>query len=246
MKKQKLSNPKYLNLITDIEKYFQESDALIHDARNQLKRIPFQGEGLIVKSFKVPHLLNRIVYSFFRQSKARKSYLFSEKIGDFTPEPIAYIENYQHGLISTSYFVAKHYEFDFDIRRPLLKPDFLERALIFKRFAAFVYQLHEHNILHLDLSPGNILIKRDDAGQYQFKIVDINRMKFIPLSVKERAKNFSKLWANNEDLTVMLSEYAALAAYDQEAFIQCGLRANQRNKNIKNFKKRLKGHPVND
>jgi len=187
-----------------------------------------------------------VVYSFFRQSKAQKSYLFAEKIGSFTPEPIAYIEYYQHGLISKSYFVAKHYAFDFDIRRPLLEPDFPDRTLIFKSFAAFVYQLHEHNILHLDLSPGNILIKRDDEGQYQFKIVDINRMKFGSLSAKQRAKNFSKLWANNEDLTVMLLEYATLAAYDQDLFVQRGLQANQRNKNIINFKKRLKGHPVND
>ena len=246
MKKQKLSDPKYLAFLSELETSFQESDALIHDARNQLKRINFQGEALIVKSFKVPHLLNRVVYSFFRQSKAKKSYLFAEKIGHFTAEPIAYIEYYQQGLISKSYFIAKHYDFDFDIRRPLLEHDFPERELIFKGFSAFVYQLHEHNILHLDLSPGNILIKRDDEGQYQFKIVDINRMKFKSLSEQTRAKNFSKLWANNEDLTVMLSEYATLAAYDHDSFIQRGLRANQRNKNIINFKKRLKGHPVND
>jgi len=246
MKKQALSHPNYQDFVDEVEQYFATSTELIHDARNQLKRLHFQGEDLIVKSFKVPHLLNRVVYSFFRQSKAKKSYLFAEKIGHFTAEPIAYIEHYKHGLISTSYFVAKHYEFDFDIRRPLLEPDFPDRTLIFKRFAAFVYQLHEHNILHLDLSPGNILIKRDDEGQYQFKIVDINRMKFISLSESERAKNFSKLWANNEDLTVMLLEYAALAAYAPNLFVQRGLHANQRNKNIKNFKKRLKGHPVND
>lgn len=246
MKKQKLSNPKYLSFITNLEKFFQESDEFIHDARNQLKRLHFQSEELIVKSFKKPHLLNRIVYSFFRESKAKKSYVFSEKIGRFTPEPVAYIECYQHGLISKSYFVAKHYDFDFDIRRPLLELDFTDRILIFKSFAAFVYQLHQHNILHLDLSPGNILIQRDDAGLYQFKIVDINRMKFMSLSEKTRAKNFSKLWATNEDLTVILSEYAKLADYDHDLFVQCGLNANQRNKNIINFKKRLKGHPVND
>jgi serine/threonine protein kinase len=246
MTKQKLSHPKYLECVADLDTLFKESEELIHDARNQLKSLQFQGETLIVKSFKVPHLLNKIVYSFFRQSKAEKSYVFAEKIGKFTAEAIAYVECSRYGLISNSYFIAKHYEFDFDIRRPLLELDFADRALIFKSFAAFVYQLHQHNILHLDLSPGNILIKRDETGQYQFKIVDINRMKFIFLSEKTRASNFSKLWANNDDLTVMLSEYAKLAAYEQDRFILRGLQANQRNKNIKNFKKRLKGHFVND
>lgn len=246
MKKQALSHPSYQGLVDEVEQYFAASTELIHDARNQIKNIDFQGERLAVKSFKVPHLLNRIVYSFFRDSKAKKSYAFSQKIDQFTPKAIAYIENYQRGLLSTSYFISQQFDFDFDIRRPLLEDDFADRVNIFKQFSAFVYRLHEDNILHLDLSPGNILIKRDDAGQYQFKIVDINRMKFTSLSENKRAKNFSKLWANDEDLTVMLSEYAVLAAYDQDAFIQCGLRANQRNKNIINFKKRLKGHPIND
>jgi len=246
MKKQALSHPSYQGLVDEVEKYFSESTELIHDARNQIKNIEFQGEWLAVKSFKVPHLLNRIVYSFFRDSKAKKSYTFSQKIDQFTPKAIAYIENYQRGLLSTSYFISQRFDFDFDIRRPLLEADFDDRINIFKQFSAFVYQLHQQNILHLDLSPGNILIKKESDGQYLFKIVDINRMKFISLTEDKRAKNFSKLWANNDDLTVMLVEYARLASYEQGSFVQCGLNANQRNKNFKNFKKRLKGHPVND
>ncbi len=246
MKKQALSHPSYQLLVDEVEQYFAASTELIHDARNKIKNIDFQGERLAVKSFKVPHLLNRIVYSFFRDSKAKKSYIFSQKIDQFTPKAIAYIENYQQGLLSTSYFISQQFDFDFDIRRPLLEADFADRVNIFKQFSDFVYRLHEQNILHLDLSPGNILIKKENGGQYLFKIVDINRMKFISLSENKRAKNFSKLWANNEDLTVMLVEYARLAGYEQSSFLQCGLNANQQNKKFINFKKRLKGHPVND
>ena len=246
MKKQALFHPSYQLLVDEVEQYFVASTELIHDARNQIKNIDFQGERLAVKSFKVPHLLNRIVYSFLRESKAKKSYVFSQKIDSFTPKAIAYIENYQQGLLSTSYFISQQFDFDFDIRRPLLEANFDDRINIFKQFSAFVYQLHQHDILHLDLSPGNILIKKEAGGQYLFKIVDINRMKFIPLSENKRAKNFSKLWANNEDLTVMLVEYSRLASYEKDLFVQCGLNANQRNKNFINFKKRLKGHPVND
>ena len=246
MKKQTLSNPKYQAFIETLESQFKASDALIHDARNQIKLIDFGGEKLVVKSFKVPHILNRIAYSFLRDSKAKKSYTFARKIKDFTPEAVAYVEYYSSGLLSHSYFVAKQFDFDFDIRRPLLEPDFPERDDIFKQFAVFVYQLHQHDILHLDLSPGNILIQKEGAGQYRFKIVDINRMKFKLLAKKSRAKNFSKLWANNHDLSVMLTEYATLAGFNVTSFVQQGLNDNQRNKDIKNFKKKLKGQKVND
>ena len=241
-----ISTDHYLPFIDEIEKQFKNSDVLIHDARNQIKLIDYAGEKLVVKSFKVPHLLNRIVYSFFRDSKAKRSYLFAQKISAYTPEAIAYVEYRASGLLSRSYFVAKHLDFDFDIRRPLLEMDFPERERVFKQFAVFVYQLHQQGIIHLDLSPGNILIKQMGGGEYQFKIVDINRMKFKSLSKHEKAKNFSKLWANNADLTIMLSEYAALSDLDISSFVQQGLHENQRNKNIKNFKKCLKGQQVND
>jgi len=32
-----------------------------------------------------------------------------------------------------------------------------------------------------------------------FKIVDINRMEFKELTLQERLKNFSQLWAKNDD-----------------------------------------------
>ncbi len=64
--------------------------------------------------------------------------------------------------------------------------------------------LHKNNILHLDYSPGNILIKEAD-GRHIFKIVDINRMIFKNLSLDERLKNFYMLWAKDEDMMNFVS-----------------------------------------
>ena len=57
-----------------IRKIFAQDDHSIHKARNELKIIELDGIKTVVKAFKVPHLFNRIVYTYFRKSKAYKSY----------------------------------------------------------------------------------------------------------------------------------------------------------------------------
>ena len=64
-------------------------------------------------------------------------------------------------------------------------------------------------------------------------------MSFEVLSTKQKAQNFSKLWADNEDLSTILKAYAQVANLDQK-FINLGLFYNQRNKNRKNRKLKIK------
>jgi len=235
--------PKFHNFLLDIKSYFKKNDNSIHKARNELKIITYENIDIVVKSFKVPNLLRRIFYTYFRDTKAKKSYDNSIKIGDFTPKPIGYIEFFKGELLDESYFIAKKFDYDFTIREPLLDKNFANREVIFKAFAFFTYQLHESNIFHNDYSPGNILIKEDEIG-YIFKIVDINRMKFLELSSDMRAKNFEKLWADDEDLKIMAEAYCQSYHCDDN-FSQRVLYYSNKNKKIKNFKKRLKGKPVN-
>ncbi|MCK9373396.1 MAG: hypothetical protein M0P91_09370 [Sulfuricurvum sp.] len=117
-----------------IQKIFAGDNHSIHKARNELKIIEIEGIKTVVKSFKVPHLLNRIVYTFFRKSKAYKSYhnaLRLKKLTISTPEPIALIEFYESGLLKESFFIAEYFDYDFTIRTPLLEP-LEEREAIFK------------------------------------------------------------------------------------------------------------------
>lgn len=235
---------KYNQLLIKIISYFQNSNNSIHKARNEIKVINYNNEEVIVKSFKVPHIINKIVYSFFRDSKAKKSYDYSIKIIDFVPKPIGYVEFQRFGLIHDSYFVSKNFNYDFTIREPLLDENFENREEVFRAFARFTFELHEQNIFHKDYSPGNILIKKEE-DTYIFKIVDINRMGFFELSQKDRAKNFSKLWASDEVLKIIAKEYSKHYSVDKK-FQEQILYYNQKNKNIKNFKKRLKGKKVDD
>ncbi|MCW9026646.1 MAG: hypothetical protein OQJ77_04950, partial [Thiovulaceae bacterium] len=149
-------------------------------------------------------------------------------------------------LIYDSYFVSENFDFDFTIREPLLDEKFSNKENILKKFVKFTYELHENNILHLDYSPGNILIKKEDDNNYTFKVVDINRMKFKKLSLDERLKAFDMLWVKDEDMKIIAKEYAKLSDADELYCIDKAIYYSQKFKNYKNFKKRLKGKKVVD
>lgn len=224
-----------------IREIFTGDDHSIHKARNELKIIELDGISTVVKSFKVPHLLNRIVYTYFRKSKAYKSYhnaLRLRELNISTPKPIAQIEFIESGLLGESFFIAEYFAYDFTIRTPLLEP-LEDRESIFTAFAAYTYNLHKCGVWHLDYSPGNILIKRTDQG-YLFSIVDINRMEFRPISALEGCENFNKLWASDEELDIMGREYARLSGFNVAVTIAEMKKHNNANKKTKNFKKRLK------
>ena len=235
----------FKDFLINIQQYFKNNTNSIHKARNELKIISYNNTQTIVKSFKVPNLLRRIFYTYFRDTKAKKSYDNSIKIGNFTPDPIGYIEFYENNLLAESYFVAKKFDYDFTIKEPIVNQELVDRANIFREFARFTYELHQHNIYHNDYSPGNILIKREEMN-YTFKVVDINRMKFKELSLDERLKNFAKLWLRDEDLESIVKAYAQLIHEDEEKCINIALKYSHALKNRINMKKRLKGIPVVD
>ena len=89
-------NPKY-NFLTDFIYHlpgcFFKDGETIYQGRNILKKYDIQGYRLIVKRFKRPNIINQIVYSFFRRSKARRSFDYSlevQKRGFGVADPIAY------------------------------------------------------------------------------------------------------------------------------------------------------------
>ncbi|MDX4026545.1 lipopolysaccharide kinase InaA family protein [Aliarcobacter skirrowii] len=233
------------NFVKNIKIFFQKNNNTIHRARNEIKVINYENRDFVVKSFKIPHIINKFVYTFFKSSKAKKSYDYALKIENFTPKPIGYIEFYESFLINDSYFISEKFDYDFTIREPLLDINFPNKNEIFKAFAQFTFDLHENGIYHLDYSPGNILIKKENDN-FIFKIVDINRMKFLNMDLEKRAKNFSKLWAKDEDLEFIAKEYAKLLNEDEKELVLKALKYSNQNKAKINFKKRIRGQKVVD
>ena len=236
MIKQQLASTDYKPFAKEIEKYFFQSTVVLQDDRNTIKGVEFNNKVFVVKSYKVPSVVNSFIYTYLKKSKAWRAYEYGLKISKFTPKVIARIEYFQP-LLGKSYLICEKFDADFNMQTPLFKqhPD---KDAILKQFAKFVFELHKNNIIHHDLSPGNVLIKDTKQG-YQFQIIDINRMVFKVLNGKDRAENFSKLWADNEDLLTILTAYAKVAKLD-EKFITLGLFYNQRNKDRKTRKLKIK------
>ncbi len=231
-------------LLLDIQSYFTNSNNFIHDARNKLKTIQYNGLDIVIKSFKKPNIINQFAYSYLRDSKAKKSYRHALKLEELhitTPEPIGYIEFYASTLLQDSYFISIQTHYDFTIREVLLNKDWPDHDLIFKQFGEFSYQIHKKGVLHKDYSPGNILISKQEDQDYRFDLVDINRMGFTELSHTQKMKNLSKLWADEDDMKLIASAYAKAGGLDPEKTAEEMIKYDLENKKIKNFKKKLKG-----
>ncbi len=188
--------------------------------RNTIKNFDFEGRIITIKSFKIPNLVNKIVYKYFRKSKAQRSFEYASKLLKMnvgTPHPIAYAEDDQL-LFNKSYYACDLLHFDLMYRDLVEDPKYAGETEILTAFTEFTHGLHEKGIHFLDHSPGNTLIVKEQQG-YSFYLVDLNRMEFKPMDYATRIKNFSRLTPKKEMVVIMATEYARLAGYDVQKTI---------------------------
>ena len=210
--------------------------------RNTLRLFNFNGDVINVKSFRVPNLVNQIVYRFFRKSKAQRSYEYAKKLiqlGIGTPEPIAYYEFKSLFLFKKSYYISKQQNYDLTYRELTTDFNYPNYKEILRAFTCFTYKLHEKEIQFLDHSPGNTLIDLSE-GEFKFYLVDLNRMKFGKMNFIERMKNFAKLTIHKPMVEVMSNEYAKISGYKEEEVFSRMWEATQKFQERFHRKRRLK------
>ena len=219
-------NPDYFYLesyIREIPKSFKYEGESIYKGRNELKIFEINGKKLVVKSFKIPHIVNKIIYSFCRPSKAKRSYLYGLEIikkGINTPMPIAYIEEYKAGLLSQSFYISEYCEYDRSFREfTYYQESFEGKDDILLCFADFTSRLHDAGVYHKDYSPGNILFQKTDTG-IDFCIVDINRIRFGEVGKELGFKNFERIWAGDKMLITIAERYARNRGFDTKEAIE--------------------------
>ena len=207
--------------IKEVPVFFSTKGELIYKDRNELKRFDAEFGKMVVKSFKVPHIINRFAYSFLRSSKAERSYTYSFEIlrrGIKTPQPVAYIELFKTGLLSESYFISDFTDFtsmkSFNYTKKITEED-VEILIAFAQFTAL---LHEKEIYHADYSNGNILYKKEDEN-ICFELIDLNRIKFKQVTKKMSYKAFHRLDLSVEMLEIVAREYAMRRQMDVEKSI---------------------------
>ena len=200
---------------------FQTSGTLFGNGdRNTIKLFDLNGQSINIKSFKIPNLINKIAYRYFRKSKARRSFEYATTLlekGIGTPQPIAYLENYNWLGLTSSFYVSEHLVTELTFRELVEIPEYPENEIILRQFTQFCFDLHEKGIEFLDHSPGNTLIKKVGDQKYAFYLVDLNRMNFhTTMDFDMRMKNLSRLTPKKEMIAIMSEEYAKFYPQSKE------------------------------
>ena len=207
------------NKIAFVLKNIHKNGTVIYKGRNTVKQIETDKENWNVKIFTRPHFINKIVYRFFRKSKAQRSFEYAQYLldkGFLSPSPIAYAEERQGLYLLDSFYFSEQLNYDLTFRELITDTEYPDRKNILEQFTEFTYNLQVAGIHFIDHSPGNTLIVKDKKGKYKFYLVDLNRMQFGHLNYTQRIQNFARLSLTDEMIEIIAVKYAAIANRDFE------------------------------
>ena len=205
----------FINCLPEI---FNTEGKRIFKQRNELKIFERTGLEFVVKSYKIPHIINKIAYSFLRDSKAKRSFRYATILlnkGIQTPTPVAYIEIRKYGLLFNSFFISIKSRLDREIREISDSPDSPEVYSVLTELARFTADLHNHGVFHQDYSPGNILFGKT-GGHYDFELVDLNRIRFCKVTMKMGCKDLRRLYVVKDHFVFLARQYAQQRGFDPD------------------------------
>ena len=230
----------------DINRYFEENGTTLFAGRNTIKRMEIDGEMVVVKRFRQPNIFQKIVYTFFRKTKAYRAFHNGEELtrrGFRTPRPIKYIETRRAGLIDWCYYITT--EINMPPIEDWLYRDDWDRDMA-QRFARFAAQLHDKGVLHWDLNDTNVRVEGEFNGSGNwFWLIDINRMEFydkgveIPLEVC--MDNLTRFTGRMDLFEYVVREYARARELDEDAVAQLGVRIKTKHDVAWKRRKRIGG-----
>ena len=245
-------NPRYassadaVRFIQDIPERFKESGTVVYDKRNQIRLVDSPCQELpdmAIKRFRRLSPLKAAVYTYFSTTKAKRAYDNAFVLlghGIDTPEPIAYIEIKERGLIRDCYYVCGR------MVAPAIKDGlyYLDsyNSRLADDFAAMVAKMHRAGVLHNDLNCDNVLYVRDyTTGGYRFSLIDINRMTVLKEGelpdVHQCAVNLSRFCRDVDIYRRVVSAYVRYRGWDAgmvDKFVDYKVRFN-RNRRIKKY-----------
>lgn len=208
------------DILSHINNFNTSGQLFGNGQRNVIKLFDIEGVTVNIKSFKIPNIINKIAYRYFRKSKARRSFEYAAILlekGIGTPQPLAFLENFSVFGLRDSYYVSEHLNADLTYRELVEIPDYPDHENILRQFTRFSFNLHEKGIEFIDHSPGNTLIKKNKEGNYEFFLVDLNRMSFHDsMTFEMRMKNLCRLTPVKDMVAVMSNEYSKLYSESEE------------------------------
>ena len=211
-------------LLQNLPQLFAQSNNVLYQKRNTIKIIE---QDYVVKSFAVPSFFKRLIYTI-TPSKARRSFIYAQRLGDMTPKPITYIETRKGGFLHESYYISLLSPCTHVLKEVIKDVNFPPRDLIFDSFGRFTAQLHEKGMIHEDYSMGNILFEPTDQG-VRFQLVDLNRMRFNQhINCHKGCKNFERIDTDQHALSVVAKAYAQARGFNEDECVQLVLRMRWR------------------
>ena len=102
-----VSNPKLEEPFLELIRSYQSEGNTFWKKRNTIKIFEKDGISWNIKSFKIPHIVNKFAYRYLRKSKARRSFEHAQKLVSLdilTPEPLGYVENSTAIGLGSSYY----------------------------------------------------------------------------------------------------------------------------------------------
>jgi hypothetical protein len=173
---------------------------ILSEGRNRIVRlaIPLSGgpaADIIVKEFSsrgVNRLKSIVIPSKAERAWRGASALVERGLG--TALPAACLTKKKRGFVERSFFLAERIAGATEVRGLFreLPPSDLEPLL--GALAGFLSVVHAKGILHRDLSDGNVLARKTDAGGVEFFLLDTNRIRLRRrLGGLARSKNLIRL-----------------------------------------------------
>ena len=152
-----------------------------------------------------------------------------------------YLGNVFHARLRPKQHKLNYNVFYLNINLREIKNKSSMRLLSFNKFNLFSFYDKDHgpmNCKDIDIWI-RTLIKKNNNG-YKFYLIDLNRMRFKSLTLKERLKNFKRLKMNDEVLKKVSEYYADLIKIDKQLIFKSIKKYSENFENNRIFRKRLK------
>ena len=230
-------------LIDNLPDSFSNAGEMLWNGRNKIKAIKIEGgKEAVVKKFKPLNLFQKFCYAILRH-KAKKAYLNGLELikrGFPTPNPIAYVEIRNGRFIKDAYYICERNDM-----LPLedqICCDNWNRDIV-SAFAEFVARLHMNGIMHHDLNNTNVRYKVNDDKQYEFSLIDINRMSFYvnaeEIPMKDRIENLTRFTGNIDLFDHFARVYAQACGLNIETWMEKAIKQKIRHDRNWVYRKRI-------
>lgn len=212
----------YRGFIESIPKGEYVRSEVFCNHRNIVEKVEWGTKTFVVKKYKRPTWVNSIVYTWFRDTKARRAYeraIELQRKGIGTAQPVAYIEVFKYGFFHTGYFISEY--LPYPLIRDLKKGKFTqkEKQEVGKALIAFTAHLHAQGIVPKDYNSGNIFFHKK-GEEYRFALIDINRIRIgqIPQE-RDSTQFFDQLGINISKAIHFIDQYATLRGFNTDRCI---------------------------